>query len=76
MTFPNDQLRLNVGKIVSSLFAGLITETREAIRDAGEDPDKYEVQAYPFTVIRSDGKRVGKHVLRAIKKRLEVEGRR
>jgi hypothetical protein len=69
------ELRLDIGRIVSSVFAGLIIEAREAIRDAGEDPDKYDIQAYPFTVIRSDGKRVGMHVLRAIKERLEVDGR-
>ena len=72
----HDPLRLGVGKIVSSLFAGLIAEAREAISEAGEDPDKYDIEAYPFTVIRSDGKRVGRHVLRAIRKRLEVEDRR
>jgi hypothetical protein len=69
-TNPNG---LGIGKLISSVFAGIISETHEAIRDAGEDPDNYQVQAYPFTIIRMDGKHVGRHVLRAIEERLEVD---
>ena len=65
-----------VSGIMASVFKGIRNEICDAIKESGEDIDNYRIGSYPgepFVIERIDGKRVGRKVLEAIKKRLKTD---
>jgi hypothetical protein len=70
------EIKFPVEGLMNAVYASIGREMYDAIKEAGENPDDYHLTTYPgvpINIERRDGKRIGRHVLLAIKKRLTAD---
>jgi len=64
------EVKAKLKKSLTGVFSLLTKEVNSALEEIGQSPDDYNLQIYPWSLSRKDGKPVPESVLKIIQKRL------